>query len=259
MVAPLLGAALVIRFGGIHAGGIRPLFFVSLAGTAGTFFLIYFLLPNCRWASGGSSMGFLRDLRIVFKTGKKLGRWLIIDTIGFLPMGMVIPFAQPFAHEMKGASELALGLMITAFALTPLILGLPVGRIADRIGRKPVLYVTIPLSWLSSIALILAPNSIVLVLSGILFGFFTISAVTAGAMAYELVPKAYMGRWIGLSSLVRMLFVAAAAYFAGRMWDQIGPQYVFLTAIVLDVFIQMPLLITMPETLHLAESSDWKV
>jgi MFS family permease len=256
MLAPLLGAALVIRFGGIHAGGIRPLFFVSLAGTVGTFFLIYFLLPNCSWPSGGSSLGFLRDLRVVFKSGTKLGRWLVIDAIGFLPMGMVVPFAQPFAHELKGASELVLGLMITAFALTPLILGLPIGRIADRIGRKPVLYVTIPLSWLSSVALILAPNSIVLVLSGILLGFFTISAVTAGAMAYELVPRAHMGRWLGLSRFVRMLFVAAAAYFAGRMWDQIGPQYVFLTAIALDVFIRMPLLMTMPETLHLAEPLD---
>jgi len=256
MLAPLIGAALVIRFGGVHAGGIRPLFFVSLAGTVGTFLLIYLLLPNRRWSSGASSLGLLRDLRIVFKTGTKLGRWLVIDAIGFLPMGMVIPFAQPFAHELKGASELVLGLMITAFALTPLILGLPTGRIADRIGRKPVLYVTIPLSWLSSVALILAPNSTVLVLSGVLLGFFTISSVTAGAMAYELVPKAHMGRWLGLSRLTRMLLAAAAAYLAGWMWDQIGPQYVFLAVIALDVLIRMPLLMTMPETLHLATPMD---
>jgi MFS family permease len=256
MLAPLIGAALVIGFGGVDAGGTRPLFFVSLAGTVGTFFLIYFLLPNLRWSSGTSSLGLLRDLRIVLKSGTKLRRWLIIDAIGFLPMGMVIPFAQPFAHELKGASELVLGLMITAFALTPLILGLPIGRIADRIGRKPVLYATISLSWLSSVALILAPNSTVLVLSGVLLGFFTISSVTAGAMAYELVPKEHMGRWLGLSRLVRMLFVAAAAYFAGWMWDQIGPQYVFLTVIALDILIRMPLLMTMPETLHLAKPMD---
>ena len=256
MLAPLIGAALVVRFGGVGAGGIRPLFFVSLAGTVGTFFLIYFLLPNRRWASGTSSMGLFRDLRSVFRSGTKLGRWLVIDAIGFLPMGMVIPFAQPYAHELKGASEWVLGLMITAFAVTPLVLGIPVGRMADRIGRKPVLYATISLSWLSSVALILAPNSGILVLSGVLLGFFTISSVTAGAMAYELVPKAHMGRWLGLSWLTRMLLAAVAAYLAGWMWDRIGPQYVFLTAIALDVIVRMPLLISMPETLHLAEPLD---
>lgn len=256
MLAPLIGAALVIRFGGIDSGGIRPLFFVSLAGTAGTFFLIYLLLPNLRWSSGTSSMGLLRDLRIVFKRSKKLGRWLVINAVGSLPLGMVIPFAQPYAYEVKGASEVVLGLMITGFALTPLILGLPIGRIADQIGRKPVLYVTIFLSWLSSIALIVAPNSGILVLSGALLGFFTISSVIAGAMTYELVPKAHMGRWLGLSQSIRMLFVAVGASFAGWMWDQIGPQYVFLTAIALDVAIRVPLLTSMPETLHLAEPRD---
>jgi MFS family permease len=257
MLAPLVGAALVARFGGVSAGGIRPLFFVALAGTIGTFVMIYILLPNCRWTDGASrSRHLLRDLFSVLRSKEKLGRWLVIDAIGFLPMGMVIPFAQPFAHDVKGANELILGMMIAAFALTPLILGIPIGRIADRIGRKRVLYVTIPLSWLSSVALILAPNSGVLVLSGVLLGFFTISAVTAGAMAYELVPKAHMGRWLGIAVFFRMLLAAAAASLAGVIWDQLGPAYVFLTVIGLELLIRMPLLITMPETLHLTHHTE---
>ena len=252
MLAPLVGVALVAQFGGVNVGGIRPLFFVALAGTIGTFFMIYFLLPNCRWSDGASrSRHLVRDLLAVLRSGDKLGRWLVIDAIGFLPMGMVIPFAQPFAHQVKGADELILGMMITAFALTPLVLGIPVGRIADRIGRKRVLYVTIPLSWLSSVALILAPNAGILVLSGVLLGFFTISAVTAGAMAYELVPKAHMGRWLGISIFFRMLLAAGAASLAGVIWDRLGPAYVFLTVIALELLIRMPLLVTMPETLHL--------
>jgi len=257
MLAPLVGVALVTRFGGVNVGGIRPLFYVALAGTIGTFFMIYFLLPNCRWSAGATGpRRLLRDLVAVLRSGEKLGRWLVIDAIGFLPMGMVIPFAQPFAHEVKGANELILGMMITAFAVTPLVLGIPVGRIADRIGRKRVLYVTIPLAWLSSIALILAPNSGVLVLSGVLLGFFTISAVTAGAMAYELVPKAHMGRWLGISVFFRMLLAAGAASLAGVIWDRLGPAYVFLTVIGLELLIRMPLLVTMPETLHLTHHAE---
>ena len=257
MLAPLVAAALVIRFGGVHIPGIRPLFFVALAGTLGTFFLIYRYLPNCRWSSSHeTSRGMLADLREVFHSGEKLARWLIIDAIGFLPMGMVIPFAQPFAHEIKGADELILGVMVTAFALTPLLLGIPVGRIADRIGRKRVLYVTIPLSWLSSVVLILAQNTAMLVVSGVLLGFFTISAVNAGAMAYELVPKRHMGRWLGVSGMVRMLLAAVCAALAGLIWDHLGPMYVFITVIGLELVIRMPLLITMPETLHLKNHEE---
>ncbi len=252
MLAPVLGAALVARFGGLSVDGIRPLFYVSLFGTAMTFVMIYVFLPNGHRASAASQFRhLLRDLSSVLHSGEKLGRWLVIDAIGFLPFGMVIPFAQPFAHHVKGADELILGMMLTAYALTPLVLGIPVGRMADRIGRKRVLYVTIPLSWLSSVALIFAPNSGVLVLSGVLLGFSTISSVTAGAMAYELVPKAHMGRWIGISRLFRMLLGAVAATLAGLIWDHLGPAYVFVTVVAIELCIRMPLLITMPETLHL--------
>jgi len=252
MLAPLLAVALVARSGGPTLAGIRPLFFIAFAGTLGTFALIYFRLPNCQWSPDKkSSAGLFRDLQAVFHGSEKLVRWLIIDAIGFLPIGMVIPFAQPFAHEIKGANSMVLGMMITAFALTPLILGIPIGRIADRIGRKRVLYVTIPLSWLSSVVLILANSSAMLVISGVLLGFFTISSVTAGAMAYELVPKVHMGRWLGMSRFFRMLLAAVAATVAGLIWDHIGPAYVFVVVIGLELVIRMPLLMTMPETLHL--------
>lgn len=257
MLAPLVAAALVIQSGGTTVAGIRPLFFLAFAGTLGTLLLVYFCLPNCHWPSPrGTSRGLFGDLRVVLHGGGKLVRWLVIDAIGFLPMGMVIPFAQPFAHEVKGANELVLGMMITAFALTPLLLGIPIGHIADRIGRKRVLYVTIPLSWLSSVVLIFARNSAMLVISGVLLGFFTISAVTAGAMAYELVPKAHMGRWLGITQLFRMLLAAGAAAVAGVIWDHWGPVYVFVVVIGLELVVRMPLLISMPETLHLERNRE---
>ena len=33
-----------------------------------------------------------------------------------------------------------MGYMVTGFALTPLVFGIPFGRLADRIGRKKVIY-----------------------------------------------------------------------------------------------------------------------
>lgn len=166
-------------------------------------------------------------------------------------MGMVLPFSQVFAYEVKGADQYILGAMVTGMALTSLVLGIPMGRLADKIGRKKVLYLTAFLVWISSLLLIWAPAPGFLIAAGILLGFFHIGGPVTGAMSFELVPPEHMGRWLGIIRFFRMLFAAGAAYLAGVIWDNIGPQYVFLIAIGLDLLIRIPLLIGMPETLGL--------
>ena len=259
IAAPMLGALLVATFGGVNASGIRPLFFLCLAGTIATFLLILTQLSTRRWESpGDAELNFFKGIGEVFKQGRNLKRWLVISSIGSLPMGMLLPFTQPFAHEVKGVDQYVLGAMVTGFALTPLLFGIPAGRLADRIGRKKVLYLTIPLVWVSSLILIWAPSSGFLVLAGILQGFYFVSGVVAGAMTFELVPPEQMGRWLGVLRFCRLLLAAGGAYLSGIIWDNVGPQYVFLTVIGLDLFIRIPLLIGMPETLHLRKSAKGK-
>jgi hypothetical protein len=60
-----------------------------------------------------------------------------------------------------------------------------------------------------------------------------------------------MGRWLGLARLFRMPFAAGLALLSGLVWDGIGPQYVFMAFIGLDLAIRVPLLFRMPETLRL--------
>ena len=68
-------------------------------------------------------------------------------------------------------------------------------------------------------------------------------------MERELVPHEQMGRWLGIVRFFRMFPAALSAYFAGFLWDNLGPQWVFLVFIGLDLLIRIPLLIGMPETL----------
>jgi len=250
IAAPMIGALLVTSFGGVNISGIRPLFFISLIGTAATFLLILSQLSSRKWKDPDDvSLKFVKGIREVFSQGRNLKRWLVITSVGSLPMGMILPFTQPFAHEIKGANQYILGAMVTGFALTPLLLGIPMGRLADKIGRKRVLYFTIPLVWISSLMLIWAPSPGFLVLAGILQGFYFISGVVGGAITFELVPPGQMGRWLGIVRFCRLLLAASAAYMAGVIWDSVGPQYVFLTVIAIDLLIRIPLLIGMPETL----------
>ncbi|NIS59188.1 MAG: MFS transporter [Proteobacteria bacterium] len=250
IAGPMLGALLVTRFGGINLSSIRPLFFISFVGTMATFFLVSTQLSNRSWGGiveSGSSLS--RDLSQVFRQGQSLKRFLVIHSITFLPQGMVIPFTQVFAREVKGADQFILGVMVAGFALTPFLLGIPLGRLADKIGRKKVLYLMAPLFWASNVILIWAPNSLFLLAAGILQGFININLVVTGAMNFELVPPEQMGRWVGISRFFRMLLAAVTALLAGAIWDNIGPQYLFLIVAGLDIFIRIPLLMGMPETL----------
>jgi MFS family permease len=164
---------------------------------------------------------------------------------------MLLPFVQPFAHEVKGADQYILGAMVAAYAVVPLLLGIPLGRLADKIGRKKVIYLTMPLVWAFSLMLIWAPSPGFLIWAGVLQGFIFISSVLMGAMTFELVPADQMGRWTGIVRFLRMMLSAGAVYLAGVVWDSIGPQYVFLSVIAFDLLIRIPLLIGMPETLGL--------
>jgi len=92
--------------------------------------------------------------------------------------------------------------------------------------------------------------------AGVLQGFIMIGMVVMGAMTFELVPAEQMGRWMGITRFFRMLLAAGAVYLAGVIWDNIGPQYLFLSVIAFDLLIRIPLLIGMPETLGLRAGTE---
>ena len=252
MAGPLLGAWVVTSFGGVNATGIRPLFFLAAIFTVGTFVFVSKQLSSQTWrAARATAPHLLRDLYQVFKEGRHLKRWLMIASIGGLPLGMVFPFSLVFAHEIKGADEFVLGAMVTCSALASVAFAIPLGRLADKVGRKRVLYLTMPIFWLSLLLLIWAPNPVFLLVAGALQGFFYIGGPIAAAMERELVPAEQMGRWLGIGRLTKMLANAVCAALAGIIWDKVGPPFVFLTFIGLDLVWRMPLLIRMPETLRL--------
>ncbi len=251
MAGPVIGTWLVSRMGGVTSSGIRPLFFCGLLITMGTFVVVLTQLSNQKWAKPhANEEGFFEEISEVFRKGRYLKRWIIIAAVTQLPMGMVFPFSQVFAHEFKGANEFVLGAMVTGSALSSILFAIPLGRLADRVGRKKVLFLTIPLFLLSNVILIWAPTPALLILVGILQGFYYIGTPIAAAIERELVPAEHMGRWVGVTRFSKMTLSAILALTAGLIWDKIGPQYIFITFIVIELLTRLPLLVSIPETLN---------
>jgi MFS family permease len=157
---------------------------------------------------------------------------------------------QLYAHEIKGADQVLLGVMATATVVARLVSGIPVGWLADRIGRKRVIYMLTPLWYASNLLLVLAPGPVTLVLSAILLAFYNIASGATNAMTLEVVSLEQQGRWGGLLGFFAGLVAIPAPILGGLIWRELGPMYVFLIPIVLDLLLRIPLLASVPETLE---------
>jgi MFS family permease len=250
LMAPLIGAIVIARFGGLNAGGIRPLYYLQIIGFSLIliFILAEFREPERRRGLKISS-GLSESIRELLVRGTRLKSWILFVTLSSIPLYMgtmvYVPF---FAAEMKHADQFVLGGMAMAAVVAPLLLSIPVGRLADRIGRKKVLYLTISLYCLSLLLLVYAVDSTMLLLSGVLQGFLTLAAVTRVAMTAELVPTALLGRTFGTLGLFTGLIMVVAPIIGGILWSATGPESVFYSIIVVQV-LSMLVLLTMPETL----------
>jgi len=140
--------------------------------------------------------------------------------------------------------------MVTGSALSSIVFAIPLGRLADRIGRKKVLFITMPLFLFSNLILILGADAGFSDSCRVLQGFYYIGAPITAAIERELVPSEHMGRWVGITRFSKMTLSALLALTAAILWDRFGPQHIFITFIGIELLIRLPLLISIPETLN---------
>jgi MFS family permease len=139
-------------------------------------------------------------LGVVFAT-------ILIDFIGFSVLFPVLPL---FAERL-GATPFQVGLIVTLYALAQLVF-LPVwGWISDRVGRRPVLLISL-LGTTGSFLLLAAADSIGgIYLARALAGFFAASIGTAQAVVTDVTPPSERAGGMG---------IIGAAFGAGMV---VGP------------------------------------
>jgi MFS family permease len=249
-LGPVIGALLIGLQGGLSLDTIRPLFFIAALAEIG---VVGFVKRNLAEAPSPTrrqgrpaeeSNPFL-----ILKRRKGHWKFIAVTCLATMPTSMVLPFVQVYAREAKFADPYTLSAMATAASIVSLFVGIPLGRFADRIGRKKVLYIIAPLFWASNILLISTSSPIILVVSAVLQGVFPVTIVLSGAMSFEQVPAEDMSDWMAVSRFFRMLTGAILAFVSGLAWDYLGRQWVFLLVTGIDALIRLPLLISMPETL----------
>jgi predicted MFS family arabinose efflux permease len=91
---------------------------------------------------------------------------VLVDVLG---LTMLIPLL-PFYAKAFGASDVAVGALLSVYAAFSLVAGPPLGSLSDRFGRKPVLLVSQLGTFLGFVMLAFAPNLWIVFLSRMLDG-----------------------------------------------------------------------------------------
>jgi DHA1 family tetracycline resistance protein-like MFS transporter len=134
---------------------------------------------------------------------------VFIDLLGF---GMILPFL-PFYAKEYGASDLVIGVLIASYPAAQVV-GAPIlGRLSDRFGRRPILFLSILGTAFSYLMLAFA-NSL-----GMLFASRILDGVTGGNIS---VAQSYITDITDRKDRARGLGLIGAAFGLGFI---LGPAF----------------------------------
>jgi MFS family permease len=221
VVSPLIGGALFGAVGLARGVRIGLVITLVLAGCAATLLLSLRLPSTSRddVKIGGVWNSFHPTLK----------RLLASDIVVRLCEGMADIFVVLYVTNVSGITLPEYGLLIAIQLMTSILIYVPSGKIAERVGRKPLVVATFLCFAFYPVAVILAHNFSGLVFAFILGGLREIGEPSRKAMIVGFAQQQMRARTVGLYYLVRSLSITPASVIGGLLW-RVRPETPFVTA-----------------------------
>jgi DHA1 family multidrug resistance protein-like MFS transporter len=192
--------------------------------------------------------------------GRKTGALFILPASLALIMtgfGIIIP-VFPQRLEALGLGAGTLALMEAAFGLGTFLFSTPMGVLANRFGRKPLILFALMGFVLSNLTLALVNAPLLFILVRFMEGAFVAGFMPAAmAMVGDAVPLERQGRWMGIMTTAQAGGIALGPAIGGLLYQSWGFTSPFflsagfaLAASLLAVFLLPE---TLPEQLRLQE------
>jgi len=153
-------------------------------------------------------------------------------------LGLIAPLL-PEIEERTGAGDAALGLALAAYAIPILVVSIPTGRLADRIGRRPLLLGGLVLTGVGSLLIAFSDSLEVLLAGRAVQGLgSTASWVAALALVSDLARPGRKGEAIGFALAANSGGAVAGPALGGIAGGAISYEAPFLlvTAIAAGMF-----------------------
>ncbi|HEV7799164.1 MAG TPA: MFS transporter [Pyrinomonadaceae bacterium] len=226
VIAPIVGGAMIASMGIV--AGVRAGLLITLVLVGITLLLVRKVNVAIKASAATNIRGVWRSFHGALK------RLLISDVIIRMCEGMTGVLTILYVTNVHGFSTARYGTLIAIQMIVSILVYIPAGKIADRIGRKPFVIVTFLSFALFPLAIVLASSFALLVFAFIIGGLREIGEPSRKAMIVDFAREDLRARSVGLYYLVRSLSITPAAAIGGLLW-KISPQVPFVTAAVIGL------------------------
>jgi MFS family permease len=221
VIAPTLGGLLIASQG--LRGGVKTGVIVSIILAV----LTIIIVARIRLTLPPIYQGGVRGVWHSFPV--PLRRLLLSDIFIRTSEGMVDVFLVLYALNVVGTTAPEFGVLIGVQVTTSILCYIPAARLADRIGRKPLVIATFIAFSLFPVAVIVAHTFAGLLGAFVIGGLREIGEPARKALILDLVPGRARARGVGLYYLIRSLAITPAAVTGGLLW-KVAPEVPFLLA-----------------------------
>lgn len=175
----------------------------------------------------------LKDLDNNFKIFLLLSSFFALGSFSY---SFLLIYAEEFGFQVTFVPVLYL-----LFTIIATLFSLPFGKLADRVGRKPVLMLSYVFWGLVCMSFIFIQHYFLVILSFVLYGLHkgALEPVQKTFVS-ELAPKDFRASVLGGYQMVLGLCALPASVFAGLLWDKINifmPFYFSLGLTVLSIIL----------------------
>ena len=154
----------------------------------------------------------------------------VVACLQFLGMGILMTFMPLLAAQEIGASATEVGLLFTVGGLVTVVLAIPLGMMADRVGKRMFMILGLLTSAAAGLGIFFAPNFPWLLAFGIIqsIGMAMFSPAALGLLS-ESVPLRRQSTIMGLyGGVCENTGVIAGSALGGFVWTAFGPRATFL-------------------------------
>jgi len=219
--APVIGGILITKMGVVN--GVRAGLVATLALAGLTVFIVMAINIQVAVGAPAGVTGVWRSFHTALK------RLLVSDIIIRACEGLADVFIVLYLTDVHQMNAAQYGALVAIQMTTSMLVYLPAGRIADRVGRKPFVIATFACFALFPLAIVLASGFTSLVAAFVVGGLREIGEPSRKAMIVDFAEPHLRARTVGLYYLMRGLAITPAATVGGLLW-KLAPEAPFIVA-----------------------------
>ncbi len=226
VIAPIAGGVLIASLGVVK--GIHVSLLITLVLALVTMLLVSRINITVNALHTTSIVGVWQTFHTALK------RLLISDVIIRTCEGMTGVITILYVTNVQRFTIKQYGTLVAIQMITSILVYIPAGKIADRVGRKPFVMATFLSFALFPLAIIAASSFALIILAFVVGGLREIGEPARKAMIVDFAQDNVRARSVGLYYLVRSLSITPAALVGGLLWS-IAPEVPFIVAGVIGL------------------------